>query len=74
MTHERIARDPAILMGKPCIRGTRISVEVIMRRLAAGLSADEITAQYPELKRDDVLAAAAYAADLLRHDGLIAAE
>ena len=74
MSHDRIVRDPSILMGKPCIKGTRISVEVIVRRLAAGLTADQIAAQYPELTREDVLAAAAYAADLLRHDGLIAAE
>jgi len=74
MTQDRIVRDPNILMGKPCIKGTRISVEVVMRRLAAGLTADKIASEYPELTRADVLAAAAYAADLLRHDGLIAAE
>ncbi len=74
MTHERITRDPAILMGKPCIRGTRISVEVLMRRLAVGRAIDEIAAEFPEITREDVLAAAAYAADLVRHDGLIAAE
>lgn len=74
MAHDRITRDPSILMGKPCIKGTRVSVEVIMRRLAAGASADEIAGAYPELAREDVLAAAAYAADLVRHDGLIAAE
>lgn len=45
-----------------------------MRRLAAGLNADQIVSEYPELNRDDVLAAAGYAADLLRHDGLVAAE
>lgn len=74
MQHHRISRDPSILKGKPCIRGTRISVEVVMRRLAAGRTADEIAADYPELTRDDVLAAAAYAAELLRHDGLLAAK
>jgi uncharacterized protein (DUF433 family) len=74
MTHERISRDPTILMGKPCIRGTRISVEVIMRRFAAGLTADQIAQEYPELTKDDVLAAAGYAADLVRHDGLVAAK
>ncbi|OQW55332.1 MAG: antitoxin [Proteobacteria bacterium HN_bin10] len=74
MSHDRISRDPSILMGKPCIKGTRISVETVVRRLAAGLSAEQIAAEYPELTREDVLAAAAYAADLLRHDGLVAAE
>jgi uncharacterized protein (DUF433 family) len=74
MTHDRISRDPAILLGKPCIKGTRVSVEVIMRRLSAGLTADQIAVEYPEITSQDVLAAAGYAADLLRHDGLAAAE
>lgn len=74
MSHERIVRDPSVLMGKPCIKGTRISVEVIMRRLAAGLTAERIADEYPELTREDVLAAAGYAADLLRYDGLVPAE
>lgn len=70
MAHDRISRDPNVLLGKPCIRGTRISVEVVMRRLAAGLTAEQIAAEFPELAREDVLAAAAYAADLIKHDGL----
>ncbi|MBC7768614.1 MAG: DUF433 domain-containing protein [Phycisphaerales bacterium] len=70
MSHDRITRDPTVLFGKPCITGTRISVEVIVRRLSAGLSADQVAAEYPELTREDVLAATAYAADLVRHDGL----
>lgn len=74
MTDTRVVRDPAVLMGKPCIKGTRISVEVLMRRLATGLSADEVAREFPEITREDVLAAAAYAADLLRHDGLAAAK
>lgn len=74
MTDTRVVRDPAVLMGKPCIKGTRISVEVLMRRLATGLSADEVAGEFPEITREDVLAAAAYAADLLRHDGLAAAK
>jgi len=74
MSDPRITRDPAILMGKPCIRGTRISVETILRRAAQGLSADAIALEYPDLTRDDVLAALAYAADYMRHDGLLAAE
>jgi uncharacterized protein (DUF433 family) len=74
MAHDRISRNSSILLGKPCIAGTRISVEVIMRRFAAGLTADQIAAEYPEITREDVLAAAAYAADLARHDGLAAAK
>lgn len=61
-------------MGKACIAGTRISVETVLRRIALGMSADEVAAEYPELRTEDVLAAVAYAAEVLRHDGLIAAE
>lgn len=45
-----------------------------MRRLAVGRSVDEIVEEYPELTKEDVLAAAAYAADLVRHDGLVPAK
>lgn len=74
MTHARISRDPNVLMGKACIAGTRISVETVLRRISLGMSADEVAAEYPELQTEDVLAAVAYAAEVLRHDGLIAAE
>lgn len=75
VTHTRITRDPKILMGKPCIIGTRISVETILRRLSAGLTPGQVAGEYPgEISVDDVLAALAYAADYMRHDGLIAAE
>lgn len=74
MGHERIFRDPAILLGKPCIKGTRISVEVVIRRLAQGRSVDDIVVEYPELTREDVLSAAAYAAELVKLDGLATAK
>jgi uncharacterized protein (DUF433 family) len=74
MVHDRISRDPAILLGKPCIKGTRISVEVLMRRLAAGISAEGIAAEFPEITRDDVFSAAAYAAELVKFDGLATAK
>ncbi len=61
---ERISADPQIAHGKPCIRGTRILVSVVLDNLAAGLSPDEILASYPPLTREDIMAVLAYAADL----------
>lgn len=62
----RITSDPAICHGKPCIRGLRYSVESVLERLAGGMSIEEILADYPELEREDILAALAYAAHLVR--------
>lgn len=59
---ERITFDPAVMGGKPCIRGMRITVGTILGLLAAGKSADEIVQLYPHLEREDLLAALAYAA------------
>ncbi len=62
----RIHVDPKIMVGKPVIRGTRITVEHIMNELAAGMSAAEIVDQYrPRLSEEDVRAACAYASALL---------
>jgi uncharacterized protein (DUF433 family) len=69
--NERISRDPSVCHGKPCIRGTRIMVSVVLDNLAAGLSPHEIVAEYPPLTADDVQAAMAYAADLAREEELI---
>jgi uncharacterized protein (DUF433 family) len=68
---ERIKVDPAVCHGKPCIRGTRIMVSVVLDNLAEGLTADEIVAEYPPLAVDDVRAAVAYAADLAREEDLV---
>ncbi len=63
---ERITINQNICFGKPCIRGTRIWVSLIMDNLAAGIFEDEILSAYPALKKDDILAAIAYAAELSR--------
>lgn len=68
---ERISIDPDICHGKPCIRGTRIMVTVILDNLAEGLSPEEIVAEYPPLTLEDVYAALAYAAALAREEELI---
>jgi uncharacterized protein (DUF433 family) len=63
---KRIAIDPDISFGKPCIRGTRIWISLIMDNLASGISEEEILAAYPSLEKDDIRAAITYAAELAR--------
>jgi uncharacterized protein (DUF433 family) len=62
----RISIDPDICFGKPCIRGHRIWVSLILDLLAAGTSVEELLADYPGLMRDDVLACIAYGAEMSR--------
>ena len=69
---QRIAVDPDILAGKPVIRGTRISVELILDRTADGWSLEDILKSYPHLKREDVLAAHSFAAELFKEETFIA--
>lgn len=61
---DRIAVDPDIVHGKPRIRGTRVTVQVILELLGAGGSVEELLTEYDELTRDDVLAALEYAANV----------
>ena len=60
---ERITVDPDILVGKPIIRGLRISVEQVIKALAAGISQHELLEEYPELEQEDIQAALLYAAE-----------
>jgi uncharacterized protein (DUF433 family) len=69
--HERITTDPNVCHGKPCIRGTRIMVSVILDNLADGLSQEEIVREYPPLTLEDVRAALAYAAVLAGEEELV---
>ena len=62
MAFERISADPARMGGLPTIRDTRVTVGMVLGRLAAGNSIDEVLADYPYLEREDVLAALEYAA------------
>ncbi|NVO17652.1 MAG: DUF433 domain-containing protein [Rhodoplanes sp.] len=64
----RISLDPAVYGGTPCIRGTRIRVCLVLDLLVPGMSDAEVRAEYPELTRDDVLAAIAYGAETSRED------
>ena len=74
MSHPRLKRDPKIMMGKPVIVGTRITVEHILRCLAAGDSVEHVVANYPHVTIEDIRAAQAFAADFLAHEGIAAAE
>ena len=65
MLHQRIEVNPEIMGGKPVIRGTRIPVELILRKLAAGMSAEAILADHPRLAPDDIHAVQVVAADSL---------
>jgi|APIni6443716594_1056825.scaffolds.fasta_scaffold03964_3 uncharacterized protein (DUF433 family) len=69
---DRIVSNPDILLGKPTVKGTRISVELILGWMANGWSVEEVLASYPHISRDDVLAALAFAAEMLREDEFIA--
>lgn len=62
---DRIERNPDIMVGKPVIRGTRITVDLILEKLAADIPIEGILEDYPHLTREDVLAAVAYARSLL---------
>jgi len=62
---ERITIDSDVLLGKPTIRGLRISVDQIIKSLAAGLTATDILEDYPELENDDIKAALLYASKIL---------
>jgi uncharacterized protein (DUF433 family) len=63
---ERISINPQICFGKPCIRGTRIWVSLLLDQMAAGESMEDIMRNYPHLTREDLLAAIAYGAEVAR--------
>jgi uncharacterized protein (DUF433 family) len=66
--HDRIIVDPEVLLGKPVVRGTRLSVEFLLGLLAQGWSQSEILRNYPGLTRKDLLACWAYASEALSRE------
>ena len=62
MKFERITHNPAVMGGKPCIRGLRVTVGMIVGQIGAGQTVDELLADYPYLEREDILEALRYAA------------
>jgi uncharacterized protein (DUF433 family) len=71
MPHERIEVNPDIMDGKPVVRGTRVPVELVLRKLGAGMSLEAILADHPRLTRDDILAAQTFAADYLADEDIV---
>ena len=63
--YEKIEIDPNIMFGKPVIKGTRVTVEQILRKLAGGMTIEEIITDHPHLRKEDILAAQEFAADYL---------
>ncbi len=68
MAHERIEMNPEVLLGKPVLRGTRIPVELVLRKLSEGATEAELLDAHPRLSREDIRAALAFAADSLAHE------
>ena len=68
MDENRIEIDPNVMMGKPVIRGTRVTVELILRKLGEGAAEADLLDAYPRLTREDIQAAMRYAADTLAHE------
>lgn len=68
---DRIEINPKVMMGKPVIRGTRLTVELILRKLSEGATARDLLEAYPKLTREDIQAAIRYAADTLAHEETI---
>jgi uncharacterized protein (DUF433 family) len=71
MKYERIEINPQVMMGKPVIRGTRVPVELILRKLGEGATEAELLDAYPRLTHADIQAALAYAADALAHETIL---
>lgn len=65
MNTERIHSDPKIMLGKPVIRGTRIPIDLLLRKLGEGAAEEDLLDAYPRLTREDIRAALTYAADLI---------
>ena len=71
MTTNRIEINPDVMLGKPVIRGTRIPVELIIRKLSEGATEADLLDEYPRLGREDIRAALAYAADTVAHETIV---
>jgi uncharacterized protein (DUF433 family) len=68
---KRIVSDSDIMLGKPIIKGTRITVELVLRKLSEGMTIEELLEAYPHLTREDILAAISYSADVIAREELI---
>lgn len=66
-----IERNPKVMLGKPIIKNTRITVELVMRKLASGYQIDDLLESYPHLKREQILAGLEYAADMIATEDVL---
>lgn len=71
LIQERIEINPKVMLGKPVIRGMRITVELILRKLSEGATEADLLEAYPRLTRQDIQAALAYAASSLAHETIL---
>jgi uncharacterized protein (DUF433 family) len=71
MQYDRIEINPGIMGGKPVIRGTRVPVELVLRKLGSGMSPEAVLVEHPRLTLDDIRAAQAFAADYLADEDIV---
>ena len=74
MRTNRIEINPNVMLGKPVVRGTRIPVEIVLRKLGEGATMGDLCDAYPRLEAEDVYACLAYAADTVAHEGTLSTE
>lgn len=68
---KRITANPNIMLGKPVIKGTRITVEIVQKKLSEGMSIEELLEAYPQLSKEDILAVLSYSADVISKEELV---
>ena len=67
----RIVTNPDVMLGKPVIKGTRVTVEIVLRKLSEGMTTDQLVSSYSHLSKEDVYAALTYASDLIANEEII---
>ena len=65
---DRVAANPKVMLGKPVIKGTRITVELVLRKIAGGYSFDEIIEMYSHITKEDILASVSYAVSVIESE------
>ena len=69
--HNRIVSNPAVMLGKPVVKGTRITVAQLLKKLSEGANVDELLQMYPNISREDVFAALQYASDVIANEEIL---
>lgn len=67
-----VTASPDIMLGKPIIKGTRITVELILKKLSEGMTADDLIKIYPHIQKDDIMACLSYSAEVISREEIIA--